>query len=207
MTPFLQATAIDAPSPPVSAVLCNSLSLRDQYLCQAAASRTLKWAAPSDLGAGEDVPVPIDAFYVQSADSLLALESSTPVLVDPVTALQSNGQYQSDAMMGSIGRVWLQTAAGQSISVDANLSGSCTGVLSVRNVVFGAGEASTSVGVAGDSDVDLSLVLTIDTQLPADSLVMMILPDGFFFSSDPDPVLTHHDSRRSVPHVSILRIQ
>ena len=71
-----------------------------QYLCDTTKSERFKWRAPADLGAGDNIPVTILAFLVQSGESLAEMEASTPAVVDPAAALQANGEYQTDSVLG-----------------------------------------------------------------------------------------------------------
>ena len=71
-----------------------------QYLCDTTKSERFKWQAPADLGAGDNIPVTILAFLVQSGESLAEMEASTPVVVNPASALQANGGYQTDSVLG-----------------------------------------------------------------------------------------------------------
>ena len=204
ITPFLTATAIALPSPPTSAVLCESKSLSEQYLCAATSSEQLRWDTPADLGAGEGEHVAILAFHVQSGNSEEELNGAVVVTVDPSTALRPDGLYQSDSVAGSLARVWVETAAGTSTAATATLSGSCTGELLV-SVLFSAGGAFESSGATGDSDVVLSMELTTASLLPSSSVLLLIFPDGFYFSADPEPILTHRNT--GVLRSSLLLLQ
>lgn len=193
ITPFLTAISTDLPSPPTTATLCANKLLSEQYLCATSSSERLRWGSPSDLGAGEGVPVAILAFHIQSGESEEEMTSAPVITVDPSSALQPDGLYQTDRAAGSVARVWVETAAGTSTAETATLSGSCAGELLV-SVLFGAGSTFESWGATADSDVVLSLEITIGSLLPGSSVVLLILPDGFHFIADPEPVLTHRNS-------------
>jgi len=194
ITPFLTAVALDLPSPPTDATLCSNRLLNEQYLCATSSSERLRWRAPPDLGAGDGVAVDILAFYVQSAATEGELDAAAVVLVEAASALQPAGVYQTDEAAGGVARVWLETAAGVSVAASAALSGSCTGELLVSSVLFGGADAARGWGVTGESDSVISLEITTGSLLPGAALLLLIFPDGFHFSADPEPVLTHRNT-------------
>ena len=62
---------------------------------------------------------------------------------------------------GSVARVWVETAAGNSSATTASLSGSCAGALSLDFVQLGNEDAMGESGVSGASDAQISMQVTI----------------------------------------------
>ena len=153
-------TVLDLPSAAVGTQLCANRQLNEEFSCSTTHSELFRWSAPPDLGAGQNVPVEIIAFFMQYGETWAEMESSTPVFVNPTGAKQSNGNYQSD-VSGRFACVWIQTAAGFSTKSADELSEPCTGKLSVSSVIFQEGTKARSWAVVGDVYVTVTFEISI----------------------------------------------
>eukprot|EP00960_Hanusia_phi_P047013 758177-Hanusia_phi.AAC.1 len=195
--PYLDNFAADYPDPPVIVSFCSELTASGYFRCNGNPSPQLLWKLPLDLGLGSGQSVSIIAFYVRTSN-VQGSGSGQVFRVLPSSALQKDGTYVFLQVPENFADVWIETRAGNGSASAASLSGECYGFLQVQISFDETNHGGiVSEASAGEASVNLRLHVEIQTFLPSDGAMYIVLPDGFSFAGIPSVTSTVYPSNQN----------